>query len=62
MILQDTTQFRVFEVSGNFSSARASYFHKVNRRYHAVKPRRVQQLFDYQIAKKQSGGLKHVKC
>jgi hypothetical protein len=51
MILQDTTQFRVFEVSGNFSSARASYFHKSIGGYHAAKPRRVQQLFDYQIAK-----------
>jgi hypothetical protein len=48
MILQDTTQFRVFEVSGNFSVL--SYFHKSIGGYHA-KPRRVQQLFDYQIAK-----------
>jgi hypothetical protein len=37
-------------VSGNFSSARASYFHK-SIGYHAAKPRKVQQLFDYQIAK-----------
>lgn len=50
-ILQDTSQYRVFEVSGNFSSARASYFHKSIGGYHAAKPRRVQQLFDYQIAK-----------
>jgi hypothetical protein len=51
MILQDTTHYRVFEVSGNFSSARASYFHKSIGGYHAAKPRKVQQLFDYQIAK-----------
>lgn len=51
MILKDTTYYRVFEVSGNFSSARASYFHKSIGGYHAAKPRRVQQLFDYQIAK-----------
>ena len=51
MILQDTTQFRVFEVNGNFSSARASYFHKSIGGYHAAKPRRLQQLFDYQIVK-----------
>jgi hypothetical protein len=51
LILQDTTQYRVFEVNGNFSSARASYFHKSIGGYHAAKPRRVQQLFDYQIAK-----------
>ena len=50
-ILQDTTHYRVFEVSGNMSSARASYFHKSIGGYSAVKPRRMQQLFDYQIAK-----------
>ena len=50
-ILQDTTHYRVFEVDGNLSSARASYFHKSIGGYSAVKPRRMQQLFDYQIAK-----------
>ncbi len=51
MILADTTHYRVFEVDGNLSSARASYFHKSLGGYHAAKPRRMQQLFDYQIAK-----------
>ncbi len=50
-ILLDTTHYRVFEVQGNLSSARASYFHKSIGGYSAVKPRRMQQLFDYQIAK-----------
>ena len=50
-ILQDTTHYRVFEVAGNMNSARASYFHKSLGGYHAAKPRRMQQLFDYQIAK-----------
>lgn len=50
-ILKDTSHYRVFEVSGNFSSARASYFHKSIGGYHAAKPRKLQQLFDYQIAK-----------
>jgi hypothetical protein len=50
-ILQDTTHYRVFEVAGNLSSARTSYFHKSIGGYSAVKPRRMQQLFDYQIAK-----------
>lgn len=49
-ILQDTTHFRVFEVAGQMSSARSSYFHKSIGGYHAAKPRRMQQLFDYQIA------------
>lgn len=50
-ILKDSSHYRVFEVNGNFSSARASYFHKSIGGYHAAKPRRAQQLFDYQIAK-----------
>ncbi|MBE8723812.1 YfhO family protein [Flavobacterium hungaricum] len=50
-ILQDTTHYRVFEINGNMSSARASYFHNSIGGYHAAKPRRMQQLFDYQIAK-----------
>ena len=50
-ILQDKSQYRVFEVDGNLSSARTSYFHKSIGGYSAVKPRRMQQLFDYQIAK-----------
>jgi hypothetical protein len=49
-ILGDSTNYRVFEVNGNMSSARASYFHQSIGGYSAVKPRRIQQLFDYQIA------------
>jgi hypothetical protein len=50
-ILKDSTHYRVFEMNGGFSSARTSYFHKSIGGYHAAKPRRMQQLFDYQIAK-----------
>lgn len=50
-ILADTTHFRVFELEGGMSSARTSFFHKSIGGYHAAKPRRMQQLFDYQIAK-----------
>jgi hypothetical protein len=50
-ILQDQSHYRVFEVDGNLSSARTSFFHKSIGGYSAVKPRRMQQLFDYQIAK-----------
>ena len=50
-ILQDKSHYRVFEIDGNLSSARSSYFHKSIGGYSAVKPRRMQQLFDYQIAK-----------
>lgn len=50
-ILRDTSHYRVFEVNGNMSSSRASYFHQSIGGYSAVKPRRMQQLFDYQITK-----------
>ena len=56
-ILKDTTHYRVFEVAGNMSNARTSYFHKSIGGYHAAKPRRMQQLFDYQIAKNNVGVL-----
>nr|MDH4404111.1 hypothetical protein [Flavobacterium sp.] len=52
-ILQDTTNYRVFEVR-DFLGARCSYFHKSIGGYSAVRPRRMQQLFDYQIAKNNS--------
>jgi hypothetical protein len=50
MILKDTTHYRVFEVNGNFSSARASYFHK-SIGYHAAKPRRVQSYLIIKLQK-----------
>ncbi|WP_394758392.1 YfhO family protein [Flavobacterium sp.] len=51
-ILEDKSYYRVFEVSQNvMSDTRASYFHKSIGGYSAVKPRRMQELFDYQISK-----------
>ncbi len=49
-ILQDKSIFRVFDVDGQLNSAKASYFHQSIGGYSGVKPRRMQQLFDYQIA------------
>jgi len=49
-ILNDKSQFRVFEQAGGFSSARSSYFHHSLGGYHAAKPKKIQDLFDYQIA------------
>ncbi|MFV8270208.1 YfhO family protein [Flavobacterium sp. GT2N3] len=49
-ILKDTANYRVFEV-GDLMGARASYFHKSIGGYSAVRPRRMQQLIDYQITK-----------
>jgi hypothetical protein len=51
-ILKDKTHYRVFEVSGDaLMSSRASYFHKSIGGYSAVKPKRMEQLFDYQVVK-----------
>ncbi|HSD05869.1 YfhO family protein [Flavobacterium sp.] len=49
-ILEDPTNYRVFDIQG-LMQARTSYFHKAIGGYSAVKPKRMQQLFDYQIAK-----------
>ena len=49
-ILADKSQFRVFEQQGGFSSARSSFFHHSLGGYHAAKPKKIQDLFDYQIA------------
>lgn len=49
-ILKDPGIFRVFDIQG-LMQARTSYFHKAIGGYSAVKPQRMQQLFDYQIAK-----------
>ena len=48
-ILQDTTSYRVLDIEG-YLNAKASYFHKSIGGYSAVRPRRMQELFDYQIA------------
>lgn len=51
VILKDKSIFRVYEVQGRLQ-ARTSYFHKSVGGYSAVRPRRFDQLFDYQIDKK----------
>lgn len=53
-IKQDTTHFRVLEGNvqypiNSINNARTSYFHKSIGGYSAVKPQRIQQVFDYHI-------------
>ena len=52
-ILKDTTIYRVYEVQGRLQG-RTSYFHKSVGGYSAVRPRRYNQLFDYEIDQKLS--------
>ncbi|MEC4054224.1 YfhO family protein [Myroides odoratimimus] len=49
VILNDTEHFRVYELNGGFNSARSSFFHHSLGGYHAAKPRRMQELADYQL-------------
>lgn len=43
------TNYRVFDMNGGFSSARASYFHKSLGGYHGAKLRRVQNVYNFHI-------------
>jgi hypothetical protein len=49
-ILTDDSHYRVYDLTSNpLNSARASYFHKSIGGYHAAKPGRTQELFDFYI-------------
>lgn len=50
LILKDTSNYRVYEIQGRMQ-ARTSYFHKSVGGYSAVRPRRFDQLFDYNVEK-----------
>lgn len=52
VILNDPSHFRVYEVAGGFNSARSSFFHNSLGGYHAAKPRRMQELAEYQLSGK----------
>src|SRR5690606_33025310 len=50
IVLKKDGFFRVFDQQGAFNSARASYFHQALGGYHAAKPKKIQELMDYQLA------------
>lgn len=49
LILQDNTNFRVYELAGGIYSPRSSYFHKSIGGYSAVMPRRFKEVYEYLI-------------
>ena len=51
-ILKDKSHYRVLDLSTNpFNSARTSYFHNAFGGYHAAKPKRASDLFEFYVAK-----------
>ena len=50
-IMKDKTHYRVFDLSGSpFNTARTSYFHNAVGGYHAAKPGRMQELYDFYLS------------
>jgi LPXTG-motif cell wall-anchored protein len=57
-ILKDDGTFRVYDATTNaFSSGRASYFYNALGGYHAAKPGRMQELYDFYISQGHIGML-----
>ena len=57
-ILEDDGHYRVYDATTNaFNSGRASYFHNALGGYHAAKPGRMQDLFEFYIAQRNIGIL-----
>ncbi|GAB2768508.1 YfhO family protein [Salinimicrobium soli] len=50
-IMQDKGHYRVFDLSGSpFNTARTSFFHNSVGGYHAAKPGRMQELYDFHLS------------
>ena len=57
-ILEDDGHYRVYDATANaFNSARASFYHNALGGYHAAKPGRMQDLFEFYISKGHIGIL-----
>jgi len=49
--LNNATNYRVFDFSGGFGSARTSYFHKSLGGYHGAKLRNIQNVYDFHLSR-----------
>lgn len=50
-IMKDTSHYRVFDLSGSpFNTARTSFFHNSIGGYHAAKPGRMQELYEFYLS------------
>jgi len=55
-IKEDTSHYRVLDFSANpFNNARTSYFHKAFGGYHAAKPKRAEDIFEFYVSKNNIG-------
>ena len=55
-IQEDTSHYRVLDFSTSpFNNARASYFHKSFGGYHAAKPKRAEDIFEFYVSKNNIG-------
>lgn len=51
-ILEDASHYRVLDFSNNpFNTARTSYFHKAFGGYHAAKPKRAEDIFEFYVSR-----------
>ncbi|MAT79442.1 MAG: hypothetical protein CMD13_01710 [Flavobacteriales bacterium] len=51
-ILRDDSHFRIYEPYRGFVNGRSSYFHNSISGYHAAKPKRMQDLYDFYLSKR----------